>query len=442
MEYNNGIDMLTIMMCRCIETQIGIRKPDDIDNISFKRLDTPAHLVSYILKNELWRFLEKIKDTQDLHKDILQMRKIRDYIITNFKTGIWRVQYRSIHTGVSQPLSRKTLLDSLSHIRKINIPTDKKLISNSVRQIHPSQWGYICPCETPEGKYIGITKYIATSCIITTKVEDFIIEDYLKAENLIDNNSKIPVFINGRIVGRTGNENLIDSIKTLRRRNKKLKYVSVGMSDDDEIHIFTDNGRYTRPIINVNYNEIEFIDASEQRNCIIACSDKDVSNTTTHLEIHPSLILGLSASMIPYINHNQSSRAVFQSSMTKQAIPLTERPLLEFIPECKTLVYGQKPVCTTAINNVLDELNGINVIIAILSYTGYNQEDSIIINLSSVRRGLFSSMRYDVVEILEDSFDGETLVKTEHNSMYDEDGIIIINIYNKFNIIIIINRTS
>jgi DNA-directed RNA polymerase beta subunit len=424
-DYNSMLSLIFIMICRCVETQIGIRTPDDIDHLTFKRLDTPAHLIEYLLNNELWAYLKKVDNATDLHSDLLEIRRIRDYIITSFKTGVWKIRYKSKDTGVSQSLSRKTLLDSLSHIRKINIPTDKNVVPSSIRQIHPSQWGFVCPCETPEGKDIGLTKYIASSCIITTEVDSTIIVNHLIKYNFISGYNNIPLFINGGFIGKVANTELIDSIRELRRGNDDLKFISVCITDDEEIHIFSDSGRYTRPVLNIKYNCVEFIDASEQGNCIIACFNKDITKNTTHVELHPSFMFGLSASMIPYINHNQSSRAVFQSSMSKQAIPLTERSLMHFIPESKMLIYAQSPLCTTTLNKIINEPNGINVTIAILSYTGYNQEDSIIISSSSIERGLFSNMRYDIVEIIEDSLFGEVLIRTEHNIKYDDDGVIV-----------------
>jgi DNA-directed RNA polymerase beta subunit len=443
---NVAVDMVTLMICRCIETQLKLRQPDDIDSLSFKRLDTAAHIVNYILQDELWRFSEKVKDPDfNLSKEIHKLNNIRETIISCFKTSTWKVQYRQSKEGISQALSKKTILDSLSHVRRIHLLTSKNVVSNAMRQIHPSQWGYICPCETPEGKDIGVTKYLASSCIITPEtspdyvrqilrqiLEDYRICDYesqtvpedIREERI---NEPISVFINGIIVGKVKNIEKIEEMRSLRRQYKELCFVSFHISEDDEIHVFTDGGRYTRPLIELKTRSIEFIDASEQTNCVIACTDKDINTSYTHKEVDPSFMFGLSASMIPYINYNQSSRAVFQSSMSKQAIPLSNKAITNFISDSKVSVYGQKPVCTTLMTEMINEISGTNVIMAILSYTGYNQEDALIFNLSSIQRGQFSSIKYDVIEILENILEGETLIKTVHNSKYDEDGIIVEN---------------
>jgi DNA-directed RNA polymerase beta subunit len=430
-----AISMVTLMICRCIETQLKIRQPDDIDSLGFKRLDTAAHVVNYILQDEIWKFSEKIKTPDfNLSKELYKLKNIRETIISCFKTSTWKVQYGQNKEGISQALSKKTLLDSLSHVRRIHLLTSKNVISNTMRQIHPSQWGYICPSETPEGKDIGVTKYLASSCIITPETNSDYVKQVFKDQKICDifedneyyfnpQYTYTTVFLNGIIIGKVKNKNKIEEMRSLRRKNDKLCFVSFHISEDNEIHIFTDSGRYTRPLIELKTGTIEFIDASEQTNSIIACTEKDINNYTTHKEIDSSFIFGLSASIIPYINHNQSSRAVFQSSMSKQAISLSEK-YLDFTSDSKISVYGQKPICTTLMTEMIKEISGTNVIIAILSYTGYNQEDALIFNKSSIQRGQFSNIKYDVIEIVENILEGETLIRTNHNSNYDEDGII------------------
>ena len=515
------ISMIYLMMCRCIETQMGLRKPDDIDSLCVKRLDTPADIVKYVVESEIWKIFYWDKNSSSSFEGkIIRLNHIKEILIAKFRTGVWKTQYKPEKEGVSQSLSRKTYVDSLSHIRKISIPTDKNVVSVVMREIHPTQWGYICPCETPEGKEVGATKYLASTCFISLKTKLELIIKFINNQHLIEkinkedniyNSDGVPVFVEGIFIGVTRDEEFVKKVIKFRRKNIELAFVSISHSDDDEIHITGESGRFVRPLFVNNCTSsvkstlhqnllsmcldgiVEFIDSAEQACCVIAefsekiythfkskdlstplgdlnnfvVRGKDLSLETrpagregkevvrgtssgidkgesiptppltslesrhrqsgvryTHLEIHPSVMLGFSASMIPYINHNQSSRAVFQSSMTKQAIPLSICYLTEFIPESKVLVYAQKPVCTTYITETINELNGINVVIAILSYTGYNQEDALIFKKSALERGLFSNIRYDIIEILEDSLKGEKIIKTVHNSNYDENGII------------------
>ncbi|PKS07463.1 hypothetical protein jhhlp_006067 [Lomentospora prolificans] len=222
----------------------------------------------------------------------------------------------------------------------------------------------------------------------------------------------------------------------------------------------------------VNDGVIEYLDAEEEETTMICMTpealdeyraqkaghvtDTDIGddpnrrlktkmNPTTHMfthcEIHPSMILGICASIIPFPDHNQSPRNTYQSAMGKQAMGFF---LTNYMRRMDTmaniLYYPQKPLATTMAMEHLKfrELPaGQNAIVAIACYSGYNQEDSVIMNQSSIDRGMFRSLFFrsytdcekkvgiNLVEQFEKPFRSETL-RLKHGTYdkLDDDGIV------------------
>jgi len=160
----------------------------------------------------------------------------------------------------------------------------------------------------------------------------------------------------------------------------------------------------------------------------------------THCEIHPSMILGICASIIPFPDHNQSPRNVYQSAMGKQAMGIfLTNYQLRMDTMANILYYPQKPLCTTRAMEYMHfrELPaGQNAIVAIACYSGYNQEDSLIMNQHSIDRGLFRSFYYRSYMEREETIGGvnqsilekpsrETTIKMRQSSYekLDDDGL-------------------
>ena len=316
--------------------------------------------------------------------------------------------------------------------------------------------GYNLSHETPEGGSVGLVKNLAIMSYITVGSNtDSITKMFNNMEEVINVNGvsiedvydKVKIFVNGTFNYITENVKGVYSKLLHAKRTGFINiYTSVSFNPDlNEINIYTDAGRCCRPlyildnntlritkddvskILNGKYsfnnlvvkslNEtefdysdykpkqieegcIEYIDSEESHYKLIAMNYSEIKKkkgSYTHCEIHPSVILGVLASLIPFSNHNQSQEYI-SVCWGKQAMGIymsNYRNRMDTMGHI--LYYPAKPIVNTRIGMLLpsnDVPDGMNVIVAIACYGGYNQEDSVLINRGSVERGLFRSTFY------------------------------------------------
>jgi DNA-directed RNA polymerase subunit B len=147
---------------------------------------------------------------------------------------------------------------------------------------------------------------------------------------------------------------------------------------------------------------VELIDANEEENCLLAMSAEEITSRHTHLELYPGAMFGIAASIIPYPEHNQSPRNTYESAMAKQSLGFSTPtyPLSTFVRQ-HLLVNPQSPMVktkSTELLNITERPFGTNAVVAVLSFEGYNIEDAIIMNRSSIERGFARSFFYRLYE--------------------------------------------
>jgi len=474
------------MVERLMELYLGRRKPDDKDHYANKRLKLAGDLMAMIFRRAFRSFTDDLR--YSMHKLKSRIREINlvtlvradvitDKLMSALATGNW-VGGR---TGVSQILDRTNYLSAISHLRRVVSPLSRTQPHFEARELHPTQWGRICPVESPEGQNCGLVKNLALLAVLSIGIDEEEIYNLLidrlgvieirraRAEGI--KGSK--VFLNGRLIGIHPNgAELVETIRQLRRQGKVHHEVNVAHYKDeyiDEVYVNCDAGRVRRPLLVVENGEVklkpehveklrtgewtwsdlikrgivEYLDAEEEENAYIAQDVWSVGPEHTHAEITPAAVLGVVASIIPFPEHNQSPRNVYEAAMGKQALGIPGTNFkIRMDPRMHLLHYPQRPLVTTKVIEML-ELDkrpaGQNFIVALITGGGYNIQDAVVINKASIERGLARSVFFRTYETEERKYAGgqedriekpdETLMDRRQEGAYDnldeEDGIAI-----------------
>lgn len=480
---SRGVYLLYIAE-KILRTDAGQRVDDDRDHVSNKRIEIAGDLLYSLIRALFKRsvqtarqYIDKkcpVSRIDDLNlTTILTRASITQKLYYCFTSGNWGIPKSGyVRKGVAQILCRLSYIGSLSHLRRVLVPIGKKSRNIQVRQVHSTAYGYICPVETPEGQSVGIVKNFALltrMCvpIPTVHIMDVLYSTILPVQHYMIHGGVTAVFLNGVWLGGISNRvEFVREFKELRYIGAIQEDVSISVDQrDNEIYIYSDRGRIMRPVIRYTHlHELDkilhlpaatlwstcrrrgivtYIDGNEAESSVIAMyPEPSTSIEYDYCEIHPCLMLGIAANTISFPDHSQAPRNLYVSAMMKQAIGVYSLSFQRrFDTIAHTLHYPQKRHVTTQVSRACgceDHPSGANAIVAILCYTGFNQEDSVIINRSAIQRGLFRSTTYKTVSISEamrGTHDVETIQSPplqirnrNHNySKLDPDGIVRLN---------------
>ena len=421
-------------MCRkLLLVQFEYLPYDDRDAYDNKRVDTPGRLLSTQFRqcfNKLVK--DMVKSVSREIKNNKSRRDVFDLITSNniykiikptiidgglkyaLATGNWGIKTSgkgNVKAGTAQVLNRLSYQSFVSHLRRVNSPSDKTGSNGKIvkpRKLHGTSWGYLCPCETPEGQPVGLVKNLTLISKITANSNSIIVRTLLLTLNIkpleditpIEISNNCLVFVNGDWIGvHSEPDKLVKQIRSERRQANINIFTGVYWNMEHRtVKIYTDSGRLVRPVyivdaknklrITDSYFEklketkfsfnflispkfyeqncenkfdpfkkesiasswgaegiIEYIDTNEVNNTYIAMTNVDMElakepyiNEYTHCEIHPGLMLGAVAAVIPFSDDNQSPRNCYQCLGLNETVKMADYS----VKKIKDVVVGDE----------------------------------------------------------------------------------------------------
>ncbi len=431
---NESTDRLTkaIFMARMgmavLELALGKREEDDKDHYANKRLKLAGDLMEDLfrvaftalckdLKYQIERIHAKgkeIKISSSLRSDVLSQR-----IHHALATGNW-VGGRA---GISQLLDRTSNLAVLSHLRRVTSPLTRSQPHFEARDLHSTQWGRLCPNETPEGPNCGLVKNLALTVEISEGFPEKELETVLGdlgIKEITKSMTGSRVYLNGDLIGmHPSGEDLVHKLRQRRRKGLLSNEINIAYDvEANDVIVNCDCGRLRRPLLVVqngkllltdkylaelkegkkkwidliNEGFVEYIDAEEEENTLIALREKDITSDHTHMELDPMCILGIGSSLVPYPEHNSSPRITMGAGMGKQSLGFGASNY-RIRPDTRghLMHYPQKPLVQTHPIKYIkfrERPAGQNFIVAVASFQGYNMEDALVVSKSAIERGL------------------------------------------------------
>ena len=319
----------------------------DRDHVRAKRLDTAGAMLGTMFVHLFYQMLGNIRKMAVvlLNKNkklrphrLIQPQHITDGIKYALATGNWKIKNSAFagRVGVSQLLNRNTYISCISQLRRVDTGIDSQQKIIAPRLLYGNQWGYMCPTETPEGGPCGLVKQLSLSAYITTQCDYKPIEAIIQP--VLEKTASHLVFHNGAPIGAVCDVQALTERLRAARRSRVVSSDACVATEEGNLYIWTDSGRVSRPVFVVRRGKllitndqildlkdgrlrwddlfslgiVENLSVYEEEAALIALRPEGLTSKHSHCELDPALILGTLASTIPYPDHNQSPRNVYQ----------------------------------------------------------------------------------------------------------------------------------
>ncbi|XP_041043934.1 DNA-directed RNA polymerase I subunit RPA2 [Carcharodon carcharias] len=326
------------------------------------------------------------------------------------KSGLGMLQ----DAGLCIVADKLNFIRYLSHFRCVHRGAAfAKMRTTSVRKLLPESWGFLCPVHTPDGEPCGLMNHLTAICEIVTQTSSTVsLPALLCAMGVtpVDGTPSkpysecYPVLLDGAVIGWVEKDmgpSIADTLRNFKvlQLKKVPPWTEIALipmlgkpSIYPGLYIFTTLSRMMRPVRNLALGKEELIGTLEQLYMNVAITETDIlPGVTSHQELFPHSMLSVVANFIPYSDHNQSPRNMYQCQMGKQTMGF---PLHTYPDRSDNKLYRlQTPQSPLVRPHMYDYFNmdnypiGTNAIVAVISYTGYDMEDAMIINKASWERG-------------------------------------------------------
>ncbi|RXK38794.1 DNA-directed RNA polymerase I subunit RPA2 [Tremella mesenterica] len=424
--------MLIFMLRKLYSLVSGATCADNPDSPQHHEVLLPGFLYGMIIKE---RFDDCLLAVKALIQKDLRENKAKDFKNPRYFTSVlsktnWDIGNKLSYFLATGNLVSPTGLDLqqtsgytivaeklnfyryLSHFRCIHRGAFfAELKTTTVRKLLPESWGFLCPVHTPDGSPCGLLNHLSHTCkIVTASLDSSQIPALLSAHGMtqvfastVDGRRMVVVQLDGRIIGWASPAKSKQLANFLRRQktegdsrvplDMEIGYVPVTKGGQyPGLYLFTSRSRMMRPVTYLENGKVDHVGSFEQVYMDIACTPPEIEKgVSTHVELDPTSMLSVIANLTPFSDFNQSPRNMYQCQMGKQSMGTPSTAISKRTDnKMYRLQSGQTPVVRPDLHNHygFDSFpNGTNAIVAVISYTGYDMEDAMILNKSAHERG-------------------------------------------------------
>ncbi|PAV66793.1 hypothetical protein WR25_10517 [Diploscapter pachys] len=390
-------NLLSYMAAKLIALVKNECAPETPDNPQFQEAAISGHILLLVVRERMENILgmvrrkieflaRKKKDYTMNSTDIMRAlgnhnngeitRGLEYFLATgNLITNIGLALQQT--TGFSVIAERINQLRFISHFRAIHRGAFfMEMRTTDVRKLKPEAWGFICPVHTPDGAPCGLLNHVTASCRIVTDYED--------TRDLPSYLADLGMYSHNAITMADPDQEIALVKKSIDKKNIVTQHPG--------IYILTDPARMIRPVRNLLTDSVEFVGTFEQVYLSIIIDPEEFQpGVTIHQELHPSCLFSFAGNLIPFPDHNQSPRNVYQCQMGKQTMGTAVHTFhTRADNKMYKLQFPQQPLLQLEAYKKygMEEYPlGTNACVAVISYTGYDMEDAMVINRASFQRG-------------------------------------------------------